>query len=205
MSLSLRRKLHQVIQSAVRRLQTFVDRVWYAPLIGGLAGADNFVIVVPTDGILVSSTMLKPKRWLLLAACVTVGSTLGAVALAACVEILGLPWILQLYPGLEQTMTWNWTANFFDRYGLAVVFLVAVSPSFQQPAIVLAGLANTPLLTLAAVVFVGRLIKYLLMAYLASHAPHVLGRLWGLKGELEDAGVDLKSVSRSQAESKRSY
>jgi hypothetical protein len=27
------------------------------------------------------------------------------------------------------------------------------------------------------------------MAYVGSHAPHYLNKLWGLKGELKDAGI----------------
>lgn len=62
----------------------------------------------------------------------------------------------------------------------------------QQPAVILASLADTPLSQLAAVIFVGRFIKFMIMAYVGSHAPRLLERMWGLKGELEDVGVQVK-------------
>lgn len=156
-----------------------------------LAGLDNFVIIVPTDGILVSSSMLQPKRWFLFGLATSIGSSLGALILAYFVEIHGLPWILQMYPGLDSTQAWILTDQFFTRYGLLLVFAVAASPLMQQPTVILASLAGTSLLELGLVVFIGRTLKFLLIAYLGSHAPRLLSRLWGMKGELEEAGVKI--------------
>ena len=188
----LSQKIRNRIKVYVAILQSFADRLWYPPLIGLLAALDNLIIVIPNDGILVSSAMLTPKRWFFLATCVAIGSTIGALVLAALIENQGLPWILQLFPGVNQTMTWQITENFFQKYGLIVVFVVAASPLIQQPAVILAALAETPLVTLALVIFVGRFIKFLIMAYVASHAPSLLKRMWGLKDELKDAGVIIK-------------
>lgn len=185
-------KLHEKIRIFVKILQRYTDRFWYPPLIGFLAALDNLVIVIPNDGILISSSMLIPKRWFILALNVAVGSTLGALALSALVELQGLPWILDLYPGVTETKTWILSMEFFEKYGLLLVFAVAITPFMQQPAVILASLANTPLVELAAVIFVGRLIKFLMMAYLGSHAPRFLDRMWGLKNELKDVGVKLK-------------
>jgi membrane protein YqaA with SNARE-associated domain len=185
-------KLHQRIKRYVAILQTYADRLWYPPLIAFLAALDNIVIVIPNDGILISSSMLTPKRWFWLALSVTIGSTIGAMALATLIEIQGLPWLLDFYPGVDQTDTWRVTNDFFQVYGLIIVFIVAASPLMQQPAVILASLADTPLPKLAAVVFVGRFIKFLIMAYVGSHAPRLLERMWGLKGELDDVGVQVK-------------
>lgn len=136
--------------------------------------------------------MLIPKRWFILALSVAVGSTLGALVLAALVELQGLPWILDLYPGVSETKTWALSMEFFKQYGLFLVFAVAITPFMQQPAVILASLANTPLIELAAVIFVGRFIKFLIMAYLGSHAPRLLSKVWGLKSELSDVGIKLK-------------
>lgn len=184
--------LHKRIKSYVMSLQTFADRLWYPPFIGFLAALDNIVVVIPNDGILISSSMMTPRRWFVLALCVAIGSTLGALCLAGLIELKGLPWILDVFPGVDQSTTWKITEDFFNRYGLVVVFLVAITPVMQQPAVILASLANTPLLNLLAAIFIGRFIKFLIMAYVGSHTPRLLERMWGLKGELEDAGVKIK-------------
>lgn len=183
--------LHNRIRTSVAWLQRFVDRLWYPPLVALLAAVDNFLIFVPTDGILISSSMLKPKRWLILAFGVAFGSTLGAIALAALVEYQGLPWILEFFPNIAQSKTWIWTEKFFQDFGLYLVFAIAMTPLVQQPAVILASLAHTPLAKLAAVIFAGRLFKYLVMAYVSSHAPGLLKKMWGLKGEMADVGVKI--------------
>lgn len=184
-------KLHDKIRSYVTKLEKFADRSWYPPLIGILAALDNLVIVIPNDGILVASSMLIPKRWLIFAVCVAIGSTIGAMILSSVVQLQGLPWILDYYPGINETEMWNVTEKFFDEYGLLLVFAIGASPIMQQPVVILAGLANTPLLTLAAAIFSGRMLKFAVMAYLGSHSPKMLKKIWGLKDELKDAGVKI--------------
>jgi membrane protein YqaA with SNARE-associated domain len=86
---------------------------------------------------------------------------------------------------------WLWTDKFFDQYGIWVVFAVAISPILQQPAVVLAALANVPVFEVMLAIFIGRSIKFMIMGYVASHAPHYLGKLWGLDRELKEAGIEL--------------
>jgi membrane protein YqaA with SNARE-associated domain len=183
--------MHQQIRRWVALLQHYVDRLWYGPLIGLLAALDNFLVVIPNDGILISSSMLVPKRWFTFAFCVAIGSAVGGTLLAAFVEYYGLAMVLHYYPGIDQSESWAMTQKFFEQYGLLVVFTVAITPLIQQPAVILAGLANTPLFKVALVIFFGRWIKFMVMAYVGSHAPRLLSRLWGLESELKDAGVEL--------------
>ena len=185
-------KLQVKIKSKIQTLQKYTNRKWYPPFIGFLAALDFFILIVPTDGILISSTMITPKRWFAIAVCMAIGSTLGAIALAAIVQLQGLPWILDLYPGISETQTWQLSQKFFEQYGLILVFAVAASPFVQHPTVILASLANSSILELTAIIFVGRLLKFLLIAYLSSHAPSVLGKLWGLKGEMKEVGIKLK-------------
>lgn len=186
------RSFHNRIRIGVKWLQRFVNRIWYAPLIGTLAALDNLVLVIPTDGILISSTMLTARRWILLGFSVAIGSTIGAIVLVMLVKEHGLPLVLQFYPGLDETGPWLVTQDFFDKYGLLVVFAVMASPLIQQPALILASLSNAPLGQLALVIVAGRLLKFMVYAYIASHAPRLLAKMWGLQEELRDSGVEIK-------------
>ena len=161
------KKLHEKIQRHVARLEQFADRAWYPPLIGLLAALDSIVMIVPTDGILIASTMIIPRRWLINAACVTIGSTIGALILSSIVEYQGLPFILKYYPSINESATWAWTERIFEQYGLLLVFAIGASPLMQHPVVILAGLADTPLFPLAVAIFLGRALKYAVMAYLA--------------------------------------
>jgi len=185
------KNINKILNSFFKKIRLFADRVWYAPFIALLAALDNFIVIIPNDGILISSSMLIPKRWFLYALFVAIGSTVGAIGLASIVEFKGLPWILELYPNVESTKTWHYSNTFFEKYGLYLVFFVAVTPLMQQPAVILASLANTPLLDLALVIFTGRFIKFLIMAYVGSHAPRLLSKLWGVQDELKETGINL--------------
>lgn len=180
------------IKSSVKQLQKFVNRWWYSPLIAALAAIDNLIVVVPTDGILISSSMLQTTKWFRFALAISIGSTLGALLLAAIVETHGLPWILDYYPGINQTVTWSMTENFFNKYGLLLVFVVAATPLMQQPTVILASLANTPLDKLCLIIFVGRFLKFMVMSYIGSHAPKLLSKMWGVQEELEEVGISDK-------------
>ena len=192
--MSIAAKFQNKMRRTIQVLQKFADRIWYPPFIGFLAALDNFAVIIPSDGILISSSMLTPRRWFVLALSVAIGSTLGSVVLATLVETRGLEWILEIYPGVNQTTSWIWTKNFFDKYGMILVFAVAITPFMQQPIVIMASLAEAPLILLAAIIFSGRIIKFLLMAYLGSHAPKYLNKLWGVKGELNDTGVDVNKA-----------
>jgi membrane protein YqaA with SNARE-associated domain len=185
-------KLHELISEYAKLLQRYADRYWFAPLIGLLAALDNFVIIIPNEGILISSSMVIPKRWFIFALNIAIGSTLGALALAALVEFQGLPFILKIFPGINETTLWAMMLKFFERYGLFFIFVVAITPIAQQPSIILASLANTPFLKLALVVFLGRSIKFFILAYAATHAPRLLSKIWGVKKELKEVGIELK-------------
>jgi membrane protein YqaA with SNARE-associated domain len=188
----LKRGRKKKLTDLVRKLQTYIDRWWYSPVIAALALADNFLLIIPTDGILISSSMLRRNGWVRYAFAIAMGSTLGALMLAHLVELKGLPWILELFPGLADTKTWSYTTEFFEKYGVIVVGAISFTPFMQQPAVVLAGLANIPITKLLPVIFFSRLAKYLIMSYIGSHAPRLIAKMWGLKGELEDAGVKVE-------------
>jgi membrane protein YqaA with SNARE-associated domain len=181
--------MSKVVQRWIHWLQQYANRWWYAPVIGLLAALDSFIVVVPTDGLLVSASMLAPRRWFSTALILTFGSTLGAWALAAVLETHGLPFLLQLVPGVNETRAWAWTDHMIDQWGGIGLFLVALSPIMQHPAVALAALADMPLTKIFLIVFAGRLLKYLFLSWVSSHTPALLGRLWGLRAELKEVGI----------------
>lgn len=188
----LNKRLRHKIESSIHYLQKFTGRKWYPPLVGLLALIDYFIIIVPTDGLLISSAMLKPKNWLYLALCVGLGSTLGALILFYLVRTQGLDWLLEFYPDFSHESMWLWTEAFFLKFGLVLVFVIAATPIVQQPIVILAALTNTPFWHILIAILSGRLIKSLALAYIGSHSPHLLSKLWGVKAELDEVGLHLK-------------
>lgn len=184
--MNLTQRFHQRFVVSIRHLQKYTDRWWYAPVIGLLAAIDHFVVVIPTDGLLISSVMLSPKRWIYNAVVVTLGSSLGALLLAFLVKLYGMEIVLAILPNIEQHTIWITTEQFMHNYGLFIVFLVALSPIMQHPAVALAALSDVRLASIFFVVLAGRLIKYLVFAWIASHTPRLLSKIWGIQHELEE-------------------
>lgn len=180
------------IRRQVVMMEGFSDRIWYPFVIGVLAGLDNLIVVVPTDGILISSILLQPKKWLRFALAITIGSSLGGLVLAYLLQIHGLPLIETYYPSLLLTKSWMWTEKLFDSYGLIVLFVVAAAPVMQHPAIVLTALSGEHLGKILVVMLIGRSLKYLFFGFISAKMPAMLGRIWGVRKELEDVGVEAR-------------
>jgi membrane protein YqaA with SNARE-associated domain len=181
--------LKQRFKKWLQVLQCHAGSWWYVPAISLLAFADLFLVVIPTDGLLISSAMLTPRRWVYTATAVALGSSLGALALAHVLHTHGLSLLLQISPGIDQSQTWAWTTQQMGQWGGWALFGIALSPILQHPAVAIAAFAGMPESRIFALVFAGRLLKYLFLAWLATHAPKLLTRLWGLKHELDGVGV----------------
>jgi len=183
-------KLKHLITHAVKLLQYYINRAWYLPMLSLLAFLDNFLVVVPTDGILISSSMLKPQKWFYFSFFVAAGSAIGALGLALIIETYGIHVVENFFPNIQTSSAWIRTQGFFEDYGLWLLFAVAVTPFTQQPAVILAVLAGIPVFQIFVIGFLGRWIKFSLMAYVGSHAPHLIKKIWGVQEELHEVGID---------------
>ena len=167
-------------------LQTHVNNWWYGPALALMACADLFVVVIPTDALLISACMLATRRWIYFAFMVALGSSVGALILAEILQHHGLPLLLKLAPSILETKAWTWTVWMMGEWGIWALFLVSLSPLMQHPAVALAAVSGMALYKIFLMVFAGRLIKYLFLAWLSTHAPGVLGKIWGVRDELKE-------------------
>ena len=161
----------------LKPLHKYVTKVWYLPTIALLTALDFFILIIPTDLLLVLSVLLNPRSWLRAAVIITAGSSLGALALAALVrwdnKIINHPWFTHIF----QSGSWTKTEAFLHDYGVWALGIIALSPAPQQPSIVIAALAGIPLVWIFGAIFLGRLVKNIVYAWLAAYAPKFLSRL----------------------------
>ncbi len=168
-----------LLKKMIKKLFRYANKIWYAPLLGLLALLDALFFFIPTDGLLVSSSMLTKKRWFLLGLSVAIGSTLGGLVVIYLIEVFGIDLFHQYYPEMFKTTIWFKTEEFFNLYGIVVLFFIGLLPITQQPALILAGLSNTPLLPIFFSLLISRILKFLFMAYIASHSPKYIKKIWG--------------------------
>lgn len=179
------------------RLRRNADRPWFPAALGSLAGIDLFVAFIPTDGILVSSVLVRPSRWILFFFAVSLGSTAGAILLAAGAHHFGEPFVTWLAGDSWKTGGWADLQSFLDAYGFWALAIMAFGPLPQQPAVALCGLAHMPLWQVGGAVLLGRGVKYGIFAALAIHAPKLLRRLWGVRTEVQEME---KAIREEEAE-----
>jgi membrane protein YqaA with SNARE-associated domain len=177
-------------------LERFTDRVWYRPVMALLAGLDMVIIVVPVDGILVTTCMLQPKKWVRTFLWFAAGSALGAVFAAELIHYFGDAAIERIAGDNIGSETWRKLTVFIENHGPWALALVAVGPIPLQIGVVIAAAAKMPMMPYFAAILIGRLIKYGFLSWVATHAPGFLGKLWGIKGELKDIAAAEKEVFR---------
>lgn len=177
--------MKEKIRKSLQRLQRFADRWWYFPVVGLLAGIDLFILIVPTDAILVSSVMLQPRKWISAFIWIALGSATGALVLASLVQWDPVLVTEHWFPHTFDSALWQSTDGFFDKYGDIALFLIACSPLVQFPAVLLAGLSGMPLMQIFFVVLFGRALKTAIISWGASHAPRLLFKLPFMRRELQ--------------------
>ena len=155
----------------------FVNRPWYPALIAFLAAIDLFIVIVPTDVFLISAVMGQPRRWFSTGVTIAFGSILGSALLAFILDY-DQDLIHRAFPAVFASKHWNYAEGLIENYGTYATFFAAVGPLPLQPFIVVGALSTKlTFKTLLISVGAGRLLKFILFAWLASHAPRMLEKL----------------------------
>lgn len=141
----------------------------YLPLICFLAFIDLFILVIPTEGLIITTSMMRPRRWAVTALLVTTASALGALAMAIIARKYGEPFVAWMAgQELLHSAAWARTQRWVDGYGFWSVWFIALGPLPQQPAILIGALARMTPATIFWAVWLGRAPKYFFFAYLAT-------------------------------------
>lgn len=170
-----------------------VQKFWFPPLLGLLAGLDNFLFVIPTDGLLIAAVIAAPKRALAMVLWCAAGSVGGAYAFAEAVYQFGpqvLDWVLG--DSLQTSSAWKWSQEWFSQYGTWAVFGIAALPLIHHPILSMAILAKVPSQSIAGAMLAGRLLKYSLMAIVAVRAPELLKKIKPIRDEMKEVEEDQK-------------
>lgn len=156
----------------------FVNRPWFPALVAVLAAVDLIILIIPTDLFLISAVMGQTRRWLSIGITIAIGSTIGALILALAIKY-DQEWIHQTFPKIFHSSNWEYAESLIERFGIYATFIAAIGPLPLQPFVIIGALSTK--LSLQAMIlsiFVGRTAKFILFAWLASHAPRYLEKLW---------------------------
>ncbi len=188
---SLRRILRSILQ--------FLNRPWYPFLVALLAGADLFVVVIPTDGLVVSAVLAKPRRWLWGAFIIGLGSACGGLLLSLLAQAVfdGGPAAAWLHELVDRILKDPDSAlpGWIERHGLLAVVLGAVSPLPLQPFVVLPVFLGLTPQSIFGALLIGRILKYLLIGAVIAFVPRFLPKLKGIQDEVREVEDSQREIS----------
>lgn len=186
------------------RMKKYADRWWYLPLVCLLAIVDLFVLFIPTEGMIVTTSMLRPRRWVRTAFFVTLASTAGAAVLALLTYTYGEPFVTWIAgENFFASATWVKMDGWIKNYGFWGLWFIAIGPLPQQPAILLCALAQMPIPEIALGVWLGRAPKYFVFSYIATKGPDWLKKNFG--PEIENLKLNWPGKKKKEAlETKKS-
>src|SRR5690348_7746512 len=116
------------------KLSQYASRPWYLPFASVLAALDLFLLFIPTDFLVVSSSALQPRKWFSFFAWITTGSAIGALVLVLLLRIYGLPFIESLGVSTMNPASWPSVIHLIQEYGSVALGLIAFGPLPLQPA-----------------------------------------------------------------------
>jgi membrane protein YqaA with SNARE-associated domain len=145
-----------------------------------LAMTGTLSATYPVTAVVVAATLLAPRRWPLVATATALGSALGATLLVALCHHLGWSQMYQHFPELARNTRWIEVMAWTSRYGLPALFVIALSPLPQTPALIFAGIVRHDDLDVFIVMLAGKLVKYGSYAWVTARFPERFGQ--GLRG-----------------------
>jgi len=150
---------------------------------------------IPTEGMIVTTTLMRPKRWWITALFVTIASACGAMTLAWLGTRYGEPFTLWLLgDNVFESAMWIRMNGWIQDYGFWGLWFVAIGPLPQQPAILICTLGHMTPFEIATAVFLGRAPKYFLFSYLATKGPQWFKHAFGDEAiNLEFTWANLKT------------
>lgn len=157
---------------------------------GLLAFAGTATAAYPVTAIVAPATLMAARRWRAIAAASALGSGLAATLLVIVFHHLGWTWIHAHFPEVAGNPAWQRVMDWATGYGVAALFLVALSPLPQTPALIVLGAGHHDYAGVLAAMLLGKLIKYGAVAWSASHFPERIGpRLghWFRRGQAAPA------------------
>jgi membrane protein YqaA with SNARE-associated domain len=156
-----------LMRTLVRRADTGA----FPAVVAGVALAATTSMSVPFATLLVAAVLLAPRRWAVIALWSSLGAALGAAVLYLAFHHLGWARLFAAYPDVVRSSAWADATRWLTAYGIAALFVIAATPLPLTPALMFAAISRLPIAEVLLALWLGKLAKYLVYAWLASRFP----------------------------------
>ncbi len=177
------------------RLRRYAHRPWYTPAVATSATLDYFFLASPAQSLFIATVLLNPARRLATAAWFSVAAALGALLLAAGVQLLGGPVEAWLAQSSSATASWQRLQGWIDAWGVLALLGLSVIPVPLRTAVILTALAGVSFLAVGVAVLLGRGLTFAVLAQVIHQTPRVLQRLPWVRRWLDAQKAHAQDVS----------
>lgn len=155
----------------MRTLVRRADTRAFPMVVAAVAMAATLSMSVPFATLLVAAVLMSPRRWVAIALWSSFGAALGATLLYLGFHHLGWERLFSLYPDVVRSNAWRDASRWLVKYGVAALLVIAATPLPLSPALMFAAISRLPITEVILALWVGKLMKYLVYAWLASTFP----------------------------------
>ncbi|MGN7103297.1 YqaA family protein [Ralstonia holmesii] len=160
----------------LRALTRCSDSRAYPLVVAGAALAAELSMSVPFASLLMAAVLLAPRRWVSIAIWASLGAATGALALYLVFHHLGWSRLFAAYPDVVRSAAWRDATHWLKHYGVVSLLVIAALPAPLTPALMFAAISRLPVVEVIAALWLGKLAKYHVYAWLASRFPERLMR-----------------------------
>lgn len=155
----------------MRTLLRRADSRAFPVVVGAVAIAATLSMSVPFATLLVAAVLMARRRWGAIAVWASLGAALGAALLYLAFHHLGWARLFAAYPDVVRSSAWADATRWLSVYGVTALLVIAATPLPLTPALMFAGISRLPIAEVVLALWIGKLAKYLVYAWLASRFP----------------------------------
>jgi membrane protein YqaA with SNARE-associated domain len=155
----------------MRTLLRRADSRAFPFVVGTVALAATLSMSVPFATLLVTSVLMARHRWGAIAVGAILGAALGAAVLYLVFHHLGWALLFAAYPDAVRSSAWSDATRWLSAYGVVAFLVIADTPLPLTPALMFAGISRLSIVDVVLALWIGKLAKYLVYAWLASRFP----------------------------------
>jgi membrane protein YqaA with SNARE-associated domain len=155
----------------MRTLLRRADSRAFPVVVGTVALAATLSMSVPFATLLVAAVLMARRRWGTIAVGASLGAALGAAVLYLVFHHLGWARLFAAYPDVVRSSAWSDATRWLSAYGVVALLVIAATPLPLTPALMFAGISRLPIIEVVLALWIGKLAKYLVYAWLASRFP----------------------------------
>ena len=144
---------------------------YYPLVVASIAFAATATFSFPFVLVLIPAVLIAPRRWLLLGLLSGIASGAAGALLVELFGYFGREVVSARFPQLVAAASWQLASGWLDDYGLLALMLVAASPMPQTPVVFFYALGEPSVAGTLIAIGVGKSVKYVFLAWLASHYP----------------------------------